>query len=301
MKEIEEPSKSGWTSFLTRDGKLILLQVLLNSIPLGYMNVVPAVYLLELGYSASVIGIIYAASAFSNTAGLTPFGFLADRFGRKIFFLVGSFVPAISYVVFALTTNGYWLVIASVVGGVGVAGGLAVAMSGPALLPLLASATSDRYRTALFGATQAAWAIALTIGSLLSYLPNLFVSYLGESLPIAHSFSYYIMAFLALASAVPVIFIKEEEEKFKRTKKELGEEAGATAPIAQRRTAVSWILDLKKYQKDSSFFERSNCEIFNRVRSFGTGTGRNNSANRLVVLSPVRDSRANCRFLDRSV
>jgi MFS family permease len=244
LKEVGEPSKASWSSFLTRDGKLILLQVLLNSIPLGYMNVIPAVYLLEVGLSASVVGAVYAASAFSNTAGLTPFGFLADRFGRKTFFLIGSFVPAISYVIFALTLNYYWLIVASVIGGVGVAGGIAVAISGPALLPLLANATSDKHRTSLFGATQAAWAVALTIGALLSYLPGLFMRYLGESSFNAHALSYYAMAIFAAASAIPVVFIREERKH--RETKQISEEAEAAAPITQRRTAVSWILDLPK-------------------------------------------------------
>jgi MFS family permease len=244
LKEVGVASRNRWSSFLTRDGKLILLQVLLNSIPLGYMNVIPAVYLLEVGYSASIVGVIYAASAFSNTAGLTPFGFLADKFGRKIFFLIGSFVPAVSYVIFALTLNSYWLIVASVIGGVGVAGGIAVAMSGPALLPLLANATTDKNRTALFGATQAAWAIALTIGALLSYLPGFFIRYLSENSFAAHALSYYFMAFLAAASAIPVLFIREEKKP--KEPKQIIEEAGATAPITQRRTAVSWILDLPK-------------------------------------------------------
>ncbi len=244
LNEVGEPAKGSWSSFLTRDGRLILLQVLLNSIPLGYMNVIPAVYLLEVGYSASVVGVIYASSAFSNTAGLTPFGFLADKFGRKSFFLIGSFVPAISYVIFALTLNYYWLIVASVVGGVGVAGGIAVAMSGPALLPLLANATSDRHRTALFGATQAAWAVALTIGALLSYLPGFFMRYLVESSFSAHALSYYVMAIFAAASAIPVLFIREQRKP--RETQHISEEAEAAAPITQRRTAVSWILDLPK-------------------------------------------------------
>lgn len=246
----EEPGKkwgrNSWSSFLTRDGKLILLSVLLNSIPIGYMNVIPAVYLLEVGYSASIVGAVYAASAISNTAGLTPFGFLADKFGRKMFLFVGSLVPAISYVIFALTLNAYWLIIASVIGGVGLAGGIAVALSGPALLPLLANATTEKNRTTIFAATQAIWAIALTIGSFLSYLPGVLARYFGDTLFTSHAISYYFMALLAVASAVPVVFIREERRKLPERKREISEEAEATAPIVQRRSVVSWILDLPK-------------------------------------------------------
>jgi MFS family permease len=243
-----EQRRNRWSSFLSRDGKLILLSVLLNSIPIGYMNVIPAVYLLEVGYSASVVGAIYAASALSNTAGLTPFGFLADRFGRKIFLFAGSLVPAASYVIFALTLNEYWLVIASIVGGVGIAGGLAVALSGPALLPLLANSTSEKNRTTIFAALQGAWAIAVAVGAFFSYVPGLLVRYLSESSFNAHAISYYIMAFLAVASAVPVLFVKEEEREFgvEWKKKEISEEAEATAPIVHRRSVVAWILDFPR-------------------------------------------------------
>lgn len=239
--------RTGWSSILTRDSKLILLSVLLNSIPIGYMNVIPAVYLLQVGRTAAIVGTIYAASALSNTAGLPPFGVLADRYGRKIFFFVGSLVPAVSYVIFAQTLNTYWLIIGSVIGGVGLAGGLAVALSGPALLPLLANATSDKNRTTIFATTQAIWAIALTIGSIMSYLPGLLITYLGDTQYTSHVASYYVMALLAVASAVPVVFIKEDKTKSLHNRpKEISEEAEATAPIVQRRSVVSWILDLPK-------------------------------------------------------
>src|SRR5207249_1693589 len=77
-------------SLLTRDGKLILVSVFVNSIPLGYMSVVPLVYLLKIGFSPITIGTIYAASGIANTVGYTPFGVLADRYGRKKFLIIGS-------------------------------------------------------------------------------------------------------------------------------------------------------------------------------------------------------------------
>lgn len=226
-------------SFLTRDGKLILLSVLLNTIPIGFMNVIPAVYLLEVGYSASIVGAIYAASAISNTLANTPFGILADRFGRKMFFFIGSLVPAISYIIFARTLNAYWLIVASLIGGVGVAGGIAFAISGTALLPLLANATSDKNRTSLFGANQGMWATAATVGALLSYIPGLLIRYLGETSFGAHATSYYLMAFLAMASAVPVIFIKEE--KGKQISRENFE-----APLVERRSLIPLVPALQE-------------------------------------------------------
>ena len=68
------------TSLLSRDAKLILTWVLVNSIPIGYMNVVPLVYLLQVGYDPSTIGAIYAFGAVANTIAYIPFGLLADRY-----------------------------------------------------------------------------------------------------------------------------------------------------------------------------------------------------------------------------
>jgi MFS family permease len=194
---------------LTREAKLILLSVLLNSIPIGYMNVVPFVYLHDIGFGASLIGIIYAASAVANTVALIPFGLLADKYGRKKFLIIGTFLPALSYAIYGFTVDPYWLIIASIVGGVGFAGGLAVAISSPALLPLIADSTTDQNRTNVFGLTQGVWTIALTIGALLSFIPGLLISILGEPTFTAHSVSYYFMALLVLTSGVPLFFIHE--------------------------------------------------------------------------------------------
>ena len=163
---------SSGSSLLSRDAKLILAWLVLNSIPIGYMNVVPLVYLLEVGFDPSLIGVIYAAGAVANTVAYIPFGILADKYGRKVFLIVGGFIPFVSYAIFGLTLNPYLLMFASVLGGVGLAGGLAVAINSPALLPLVAATVSDKDRTNLFGIMQGTWIVALTIGALLSFLPS---------------------------------------------------------------------------------------------------------------------------------
>ena len=194
---------------LTRDGKLLLSSVLLNSIPVGYMNVVPLVYLAEIGYDPSVIGVIYAASALANTVGLIPFGFLADRYGRKWFAIVGSLIPFISYAIFGLTLNPAWLIFAGALGGIGFAGGFAYAIANPALIPMIASSASGRNRTTFFGVTQGTWTLALSIGAVLSVLPSSFAYIFKQSSIVSHSESYFIMAGLMVVSIVPLLFYKE--------------------------------------------------------------------------------------------
>jgi MFS family permease len=196
---------------LTRDGKLLLSSILLNSIPFGYMNVVPLVYLAEIGYDPSVIGLIYAASALANTVGLIPFGFLADRYGRKWFAIVGSLIPFVSYAIFGLTLNPEWLIFAGALGGIGFAGGFAYAIANPALIPMIASSASGRNRTMFFGVTQGTWTLALSIGAVLSVLPSAFGYIFGQSSMVSHSESYFIMAGLMVVSIVPLLFYKESK------------------------------------------------------------------------------------------
>jgi len=201
---------------LTHDGRLLLFSTLLNSIPVGYINVVPLVYLAEIGYNPSIIGIIFSASAIANTIGLIPFGILADKYGRKQLLIIGTLLPCVSYVIFGLTLDPAWLTIASIIGGVGFAGGLASAVATPSIIPMLASSTSDTKRTTLFGILQSAWALALTIGSLLSFLPSLFSSSFNQSDMAAHFESYFIMSGLVVVSVIPILFLKGQRNSVDR-------------------------------------------------------------------------------------
>jgi MFS family permease len=220
---------------LTHDGKLLLSSILLNSIPIGYMNVVPLVYLAEIGYNPSVIGLIYAVSALANAIGLIPMGFLADRHGRKWFLVAGSVIPCASYAVFGLTLDPSWLLFASALGGVGFAGGLAYAMANPAAIPLLAESTSKRNRTTFFGLSQATFTFALSLGALLSVVPGLLIDFLGEDSTVAHSESYFLMSGLMVASVIPLLFFKEKRGNVNRPDDK-------TSVIAEiRGTGSTWL------------------------------------------------------------
>jgi MFS family permease len=201
---------------LSRDAKLILAWALINSIPIGYMNVVPLVYLIEVGYNPSLIGAIYAIGAVANTVAYIPFGMLADKYGRKVFVALGGFLPFFSYAICGLTLNADWLIFASILGGIGLAGGLGVAINGTALLPLIAETTTHKSRTFIFGMLQGSWITAVTIGSLLSFLPSILISHFSLSSYEAHSYSYFAMSALIAISTIPILLVKEK--KIERTR-----------------------------------------------------------------------------------
>jgi len=192
----------------SHDGLFLLLSTFLNSIPIGFINVVPLVYLAEIGYDPSTIGIIYSASAIATTLAMIPCGLLADRCDRKKLLMIGTFLPCISYTIFGLTLDSTLLTIASIIGGVGFAGGLGSAIVTPALIPMLASSTSINRRSTLFGVLMAAWSVALTIGSAIGFLPTLLSSYFAQSESSAHFQSYFIMAGIAAAAMFPLYFVK---------------------------------------------------------------------------------------------
>jgi len=203
------------------------------------MNVVPLVYLVQVGYNPSVIGTIYALGAVANTIAYIPFGILADRYGRKFFVAVGGFLPFFSYAIFGLTLNPTWLIFASIIGGVGLAGGLGVAMNGTALLPLITETTTDKNRTLVFGALQGFWVLAVTIGSLLSFLPTLLSSIFSLSSYTAHSYSYFVMSTFVAFSIVPILFVREKRASEKVVTPSTSSTSGRFSKISQRLQIVS--------------------------------------------------------------
>ena len=205
----------------THDSLFLLFSTFLNSIPVGYINVVPLVYLAEIGYDPSTIGIIYSASTIATTVGMIPCGLLADRYDKRKLLMVGTFLPCVSYAIFGLTLDSSLLTIASIIGGVGFAGGLGAAIVSPSLIPMLADSTSDKKRSTLFGVLQSAWAIALAIGSALSFLPSLFNSWFAQSERSAHFESYFIMSGIAAVALVPIFFVKDRRNSlpFSQVKK----------------------------------------------------------------------------------
>jgi MFS family permease len=158
---------------VSRDVLLLLASMALSSVPVGYLQVVLPLYLNRAGLEPALIGLLYSLSGLV-TAGLVAFsGALADRFGRRGFLAWGTALPICSYAIFAVTTAPGWLVLASVLGGVGLANGAAGALTAASFDALLAEHSPPRQRTSVFAWAQALWSVALGAGSLAAGVPEL--------------------------------------------------------------------------------------------------------------------------------
>lgn len=194
---------------ITRDFRLLLAAMGLNSLPLGYTLVVLPIYLNEIGFSAAIIGAVSSVSAIANTIGLVPFALAADKYGRKHFVFWGFLSATLAHILFAFTRDLNLLLLASAIGGVGLAGGFSAAVWTPAWTALLAEKTSPEKRTRAFAWGQGIWTIALTAGSGMGVLPAFFRSSFKTTSLASFQYTFLIFAGLAVLSGLILLPISE--------------------------------------------------------------------------------------------
>ncbi len=179
-----------------RDLRRVLAAMGLNVIPLGYTLVVLPIYLNEIGFSEGTVGAITAMSAIANTFARVPSALAADRYGRKFFAVGGFLCAALSYLLFASTTDLNVLLLASAVGGVGIAGGFSSALWVPVSAALVADKAPSGSRAKAFAWSQGVWTLSLSAGSALSIIPTIFRG--TFQIPYVKSFQYVFLIFSAL-------------------------------------------------------------------------------------------------------
>jgi MFS family permease len=91
----------------------------------GYLMIFITGYYPEIGIKAGTIGLILGAEGAAMVTFAVPLGLYSDRYGRKVPLLAAASVLPPTALVFALTTETLWLVLAAIVAGVAEGGLLA--------------------------------------------------------------------------------------------------------------------------------------------------------------------------------
>lgn len=109
--------------WITRDGKLIFLEKTVRTVPYGFLGVVFAVYLNELGFSTVAIGVVLTLTVLSSALYTFIISFLADRIGRRRTLVFFALTDAVAGTLLFLSPSWWAPVLAGIVGNMTVGAG----------------------------------------------------------------------------------------------------------------------------------------------------------------------------------
>jgi MFS family permease len=157
------------------DGKLVLVEKSVRTIPYGFLGVLFAVYLAQLGFDSLLIGIVLTATVLSSALYTFSVSFVADRFGRRrtlVFFALMDFVAGS---LLFLSTAWWAPVLAGIVGNMTVGAGEV----GPFLSleqAIIPKTCEPKHRTLAFSWYNLVGYGSSSIGALIAGLPQYFGS-----------------------------------------------------------------------------------------------------------------------------
>jgi MFS family permease len=162
--------------WINRDGRLILLEKAVRTVPYGFLGVIYGVYLGQLGLDPFLIGIVLTLTVLSSALYTFVISFLADRIGRRKTLVFFALTDVLAGSLLLFSTSWWAPALAGIVGNMTVGAGEV----GPflsleqAILPQTSRA--DR-RTLAFSAYNLIGYGASSVGALLAGLPR----YVGYS------------------------------------------------------------------------------------------------------------------------
>jgi DHA1 family multidrug resistance protein-like MFS transporter len=188
-----------------RDMKLLMSSMALRRLSMGFLQVVRAIYFALLGFSYVEIGLLLSIATFVSALHSIVFGFLSDRFGRKIFFILGGVFATMRMVIFAVSSDFWLLALGQGIGALGEGAGAGQ----PVVSGYISDKTDIMNRPSVFSTLAVSNALAATAGSLLAGLPAYFQNSMGLDIVGAHSILFWIGA-VGSAFSLLLVFPMED-------------------------------------------------------------------------------------------
>ncbi len=202
----------------------------LRSLVQGYVMVVFAIYLGDIGFAAWLIGLSLTIIGIASSVLTLVIGVSSDRFGRRPFLLIYSLLLFVSGIIFSVTTIPWILIGISALGGLGRGGGGGgqAGAFAPAEQAMIAEKASGETRRQIFAANSVVGTALAAVGALLAGVPDWLRATMHLSLLASYRPLYLGVALAGLLSMVvlwPVTDVKRAPKADKRS----------TAARAQRR------------------------------------------------------------------
>jgi MFS family permease len=195
---------------MPKEATYLIIQSVLPSLAYGMFYTDLSYFLTNVqGLPDYVMGIIITLMGVSTFISSIILGIAADKYGRKLLYIVGNIIASSIIALFALTTNTIILLAAALLEGI--AEGAFSASSSA----LMAEKAGDQRRTAIFSLSAFVNNIVFGIGSFI-ILTVAFFETLGFTTVESHRILYVTLAVLSLASTL--IMLKVTESKTLKTR-----------------------------------------------------------------------------------
>jgi len=163
--------------WLSIDGKLILLARAIRTFAYGFLSIILSVYLKLSGFDDVSIGLILSSTLINSVIFTLIATIYADRIGRKKILIIYAALMSFSGIIFFVSNNYVLLIISALIGTINVTGsetGSFLSLE-QALLPQ--TIKEFKKRNLLFGIYNMIGTFAMSVGVLLSGLPNVIQYY----------------------------------------------------------------------------------------------------------------------------
>ncbi len=210
MESLEQ--RSGYIDSIRRfkpNAKLFLASVSLSQIAMAAFGLLLNIYLRQLGYSKSFLGIFTTVNLISSGLIAVPAGMFTDRIGRK-----GALLLSIALATVACLGQVYFTASAAILLAFSALRGASNTFKSIVQSPLLVENSNKRERMHLFSVNAALSHVSGMLGnSLAGLLPVFIMDSLGiiDTInPVPLRYSLVASALFWLFSALPVMFMREE-------------------------------------------------------------------------------------------
>ncbi len=193
----------GHVGQFNRNVRLCLAASVLSAMAQGIFGVAFNLYILSMGITADVLGGILSASPLAQGIGSIPAGLVAEVIGFRHAFGLIYATAGLSQVVQVTALAVPVIVLASFVGGLGMAGDFVVR------LPFLAAQTSPAQRNHVFSVSSMLNTLGMALGALFAGFAPTLLGAVTTDLTTAYRWTLYSSAALLLVAALPSFLIRD--------------------------------------------------------------------------------------------
>jgi MFS family permease len=197
--------------WMPRDVALLVSARVLMSVTRALAGVLVPIYLVELGFDAFQLGVLFAVVGLTSALMSASVGLFADQVGRKVFLVAVPLLTAAAAIVFAYNHVTAVLFVSAALGAFGRgagAGGGTVGPYQPAEQAFVADATPARHRNSVFGRLAFSSALGAALGGQLARIPEI-ARGLGAQGLAPYQAGFIVMAAFATGAALLALPVRE--------------------------------------------------------------------------------------------